>query len=138
VAGAAHSQGFAAWFITWNTKYRYKMLAKRSHWGACEAILERACRRHGFKLLALSVMPTTVQLVVVTPHTVSAAECAFLLKGASAKELCEFEPRFHLRYPRGHFWARGYDARPASLLDMQTAINYVNAPHNDPRQAGLA
>ena len=135
--GAAHSRGFAAWFLTWGTKYKYKMLAKREHWVACEAILERVARRHGFTLLAVSVMPTTVQLVVACPHTVSAAECAFLLKGASARELCQFEPRFRLRYPRGSFWARGYYGVPAGLTDMQKAIDYVNAPHNDPEQAAL-
>ena len=134
---AAHSCGYAAWFITWNTKYRYKMLAKREHWVACQAILERACRRYDFKLLAVSVMPTTVQLVVACPHTVSASECAFLLKGISARELCEFEPRFHLRYPQGHFWARGYYAVPAGLTDMQKCMDYVRAPHNDPEQVQL-
>jgi REP element-mobilizing transposase RayT len=137
VGSGAHSRGFAAWFLTWNTKYRYKMLAKQAHFVACEAILDRVCRRHGFQLLAVSAMPCTVQLVVVGPHSLSASEYAFLLKGASAHELCEFEPRFHLRYPQGHFWARGFDAKPVSPLDVQKAVDYVKAPHNDPRQTQL-
>ncbi len=109
------------------------MLAKREHFLACEAILERICRRHGFKLLAVAVMPTTVQLAVTTPHTVSAAECAFLPNGTSARESCEFESRFHLKYPRGHFWARGYDARPASWK-CRRRLTTSKHPHNDPRQ----
>ena len=134
VLSAAHSRGFSAWFLTWNTKYRYKMLAKESHFVACEAILERIARRRGWRLLAVSVMPTTVHVVVVGPHTLSASDYVFFLKGASAKELCDFEPRFRLRYPQGHFWARGYDAKPVSPVEMETVINYVRAPHNDPRQ----
>jgi putative transposase len=130
VEGAAHSRGYGAWFITWNTKYRYKMLEKREHWVACNAILERIARRYGFQLLAVSVMSTTVQLVVVCPHTMSASECAFLLKGITAKELCEFEPRFRLRYPQGHFWARGFYAVQAGHADLQKTMAYVNAPHN--------
>lgn len=137
VKSAAHSHGFGAWFITWNTKYRYKMLAKKEVFIACEAILARLARRYDFRLLAVSVMPTTVQLIVVGPHTLGADEYARLLKGASAKELCDFEPRFRLRYPKGHFWARGYDARPVSTYDMQKTISYVRAAHNDPRQQTL-
>ena len=137
VGSAAHSRGYGAWFMTWNTKCRYKMLAKREHFVACEAILERIARRHGLRLLAVSVMPCTVQIVVVGPHTLSASDIAFLLKGASSHDLNIFEPRFHLRYPRGSFWARGFDAKPVSPLDTQKAINYVHAPHNDPRQQTL-
>ena len=113
------------------------MLAKESHFVACEAILQRIARRRNWQLLAVSVMPTTVQLVVVGPHTLSASDFAFQLKGASAKELCEFEPRFRWRYPKGHFWARGYDVKPVSPAEMQTVIDYVRAPHNDPRQRVL-
>lgn len=138
VKSAAHSQGFGAWFLTWNTKYRYKMLFQERYFVACEAILDRIARRHGFRLLAVSVMPTTVQLIVVGPHTLSASQFAFLFKGASAKELCDFEPRFRLRYPQGHFWARGYDARPVSSYELEETIRYVRAPHNDPRQQQLA
>lgn len=134
VSSAAHSRGFAAWFVTWNTKYRYKMLAKQEYFVACEAILDRVARRYGFTLLAVSVMPTTVHVVVVCPHTLSASQVVFLLKGVSAHELCEFEPRFKLRYPQGHFWAKGYDVKPVSGLDVEKAIAYVKAPHNDPRQ----
>ena len=110
------------------------MLAKREHFIACEAILGRVCRRYGFTLLKVSVMPTTVQLVVACPHTWSAAKVAFVLKGVSSRELGLFEPRFALRYPQGHFWARGYDARPVSQYDLQKTLDYVAAPHNDPRQ----
>lgn len=138
VTSAAHSRGFAAWFITWNTKYRYKMLEKEKIFSACEAILERVCRRNGWRLLAVSVMPTTVQLIVVGPHTLSASQFAFILKGTSARELQLFEERFRLRYPKGHFWAKGYDARPVSTYEMENTIRYVRAPHNDPRQQQLA
>ena len=132
VSSGARSRGFACWFITWNTKYRYKMLAKREYFVACEVILQRVARKYGFQLLAFSVMPTTVHVVVVCPHRLSASQVAFLLKGISAKELCEFEPRFKLRYPQGHFWARGYDVKPVSSLEVEKAIAYVHAPHNNP------
>ena len=134
VKSGAHSRGFGAWFITWNTKYRYKMLEKREHFIACEQILQRLARIRGWQILALSVMPCTVQLVVVGPHNLGADDFAFILKGASAHELNAFKPAFKLRYPKGSFWARGYDAYSVSPLEMQKAIDYVHAPHNDPRQ----
>jgi putative transposase len=110
------------------------MFRQRKFWLECEAILKGIAERHGFRLLAVSVMPTTVQLVVVGPHKFSASDFAFLLKGCSARELQEFEPRFRLRYPKGHFWAKGFDAKPVSPLELDNAIKYVLAPHNDPNQ----
>ncbi|MDI6903491.1 MAG: transposase, partial [Methanocellales archaeon] len=46
-------------------------------------------------------------------------------KGASAYELFRIEPKFRLRYPKGHFWSPGKFYRSIGDVDIQTTANYV-------------
>lgn len=135
---AAHSRGEAAWFVTWGTKYRYKTLAKQALRDACAQALSSAAQRHGLELLEVSVMTEHVHVVVAAPHTASADEVARWLKGASAHALFEHEPRYHLRYPKGAFWARGYYARTVGPTDLRATRAYLRSLKNDPGQQTLA
>ena len=48
-----------------------------------------------------------------------------LLKGASSFELFRRQPKFRLRYPKGHFWSPGKFYRSVGDADLPTVIGYV-------------
>ena len=128
--------GEVAYHLIWGTKYRYKMFQHARLFEACEASLRRAAERHGFSILELSVMPDHVHCVVACPPRTSAAEAARLLKGASSYDMFREEPKYRLRYPRGHLWATHYFVRSVGAADLETVRNYVRTD-NDPRQLTL-
>jgi putative transposase len=96
-------------------------LENRNIVGAC--IRQAACR-HGIKILVLEVMPEHVHCVVELPHGMSVDRAANLLKGYSAWKIFQVKEKFLLRYPRRHFWSRGYMARTVGM-DEEKAIWYV-------------
>ncbi len=123
--------------LQWCTKYRYAMLKREEFFKACEASLERAAQRHGIELLEVGVMSDHVHVVACLRADVSPARAAMLLKGASSYDLFRHEPKFRLRYRRGHFWGRSYFHRSVGDADLETVSRYVRED-NDPRQRKLA
>jgi putative transposase len=89
------------------------------------------------EIIELAVMPEHVHCLVQCSARFSAAQAAQILKGSSARDLFEFEPKFRLRLRRGHFWSAGYHVRTVGEADLQTARDYIRQPHNDPRQRTL-
>jgi putative transposase len=77
------------------------------------------------KVLELSVMPDHVHAIVSIPSTLSVSKAFNLLKGASSHQLFERQPKFRLRYPRGHLWSPGKFYRSVGDADLQTLRNYV-------------
>ena len=86
--------------------------------------VRQAAHRHGIKLLALDVMPNHVHVVAELPKGTDEERAAKLLKGFSAWKIFRVKEQFRLRYPKGHFWSRGYMARTVGL-DEEKAIQYV-------------
>ena len=132
-----HAAGQVFYDLTWCTKYRFQMLKREEFFKACEASLRRAAERHGMEILELAVMSEHVHCLVQCPPRVSAPMAVQLLKGSSAHDLFEFEPKFRLRLRRGHFWSAGYHVRSVGEADLETVRDYIRQPHNDPRQQKL-
>lgn len=120
----SHSVGKNTWHIEWCTKYRYKMMEKLVNRNIVGACVRQAACRHGIKILVLEVMPEHVHCVVELPHGMSVDRAANLLKGYSAWKIFQVKKKFLLRYPRRHFWSRGYMARTVGM-DEERAIWYV-------------
>ncbi len=133
----AHSVGVSEYHLQWVTKYCYETLGKESHYKDCESAIRSVAKRHGITISELSVMSDHVHVVVVLPQDVSPARAVGLLKGASAYEIFRAHPNFRLRYPRGHFWGRGYFYRSVSDVSEEVVKHYVRYD-NDPRQTRLA
>ena len=91
----------------------------------CEKILKEIAERHGIIIIEMAVMPDHIHLVVEIPPTMSISQAFHLLKGASSHELFKQQPKFRLRYPRGHFWSPGKFYRTVGDADAETTINYV-------------
>ena len=128
----SHSVGKNTWHMEWCTKYRYEMMRKLENRIIVAACIKQAAHRHGIKLIALEVMPEHVHCVAELLHGTSDARAANLLKGYSAWKIFQVKEKFLLRYPKRHFWSRGYMARTVGL-DEEKAIRYVQnqqAHHN--------
>ncbi|MFO8132867.1 MAG: IS200/IS605 family transposase, partial [Thermoplasmatota archaeon] len=73
-------------------------------------------------IVEMAVMPGHLHLIVDIPPTMSISRAFQLLKGASAYELFRRQPKFRLRYPRGHFWSPGKFYRTVGDADAETTI----------------
>ena len=116
----------SVWHIEWCTKYRYDMMRKEENRRLVEACIRQAAKRHNIKILAIEVMPNHVHVIVELPKGTDEERAAKLLKGFSAWKIFRVKEQFRLRYPKGHFWSRGYMARTVGL-DEEKAIKYVLA-----------
>lgn len=132
-----HAAGQVVFDLTWCTKYRYRMLKQDRFFKACETSVRLAAERHCMEILELAVMPEHVHCLVRCSAATSAAQAAQLLKGSSAHDLFELEPKFRLRLRKGHFWSAGYHANTVGEANLETARDYIRQPHNDPRQQKL-
>ena len=119
-----HCARRSVWHIEWCTKYRYQMMRKEENRRLVEACIRQAACRHGIKILAIEVMPDHVHVIAELPKGTDEVRAAKLLKGFSAWKIFQVKENFRLRYPKGHFWSRGYMARTVGL-DEEKAIQYV-------------
>lgn len=110
--------------MEWCPKYRYNALRKPSIKEDCEAILKQVAEEHSWEILELAVMPDHVHAIIRTHKPEHPSRILFHLKGRSAYELFKKHPNLRLRYPRGHFWARGSFARNIGV-DIETERRYV-------------
>ena len=69
-------------------------------------------------------MPEHVHCIAELPHGMSDVRAVNVLKGYSSWRIFRAKEKFRLRYPRGHFWSRGYMARTVGI-DEAEAIRYV-------------
>ncbi len=121
----AHGLGQLVFHLEWCPKYRYNMFRQEKYLKLCEDILQRVAARHGIDIMEVSVMPDHVHVVVALHPAMSVSKALNLLKGASAFELFRAQPKFRLRYPRGHFWSPGKFYRSVGDTDLATTRNYV-------------
>jgi len=101
------------------------MFKKEENKKLCENILEEIAQRHHIILIEMAVMSDHVHLITDILPTMGISQAFHLLKGASSHELFKRQPKFRLRYPRGHFWSSGKFYRTVGDADAETAINYV-------------
>jgi len=100
------------------------MMRKEENRRLVEACIRQAACRHDIKLLAIEIMPDHVHVIAELPKGTDEERAAKLLKGFSAWKIFQVKEHFRLRYPKGHFWSRGYMARTVGL-DEEKAIWYV-------------
>ena len=122
---SSHSVGRNMWVFEWCTKYRYEMMRKWGNRNLVAACIRQAAARHEIKIIELSVMPDHVHMIALLPKGMNEEQAAKLLKGASSRKLFEVKEKFALRYPRHHFWSRGYYAHTVGVTTLQTQVDYV-------------
>ena len=106
------------------TKYRYHMMQKEKLQVYCNVAIEEACKKHKIKVVILKVMVEHVHLIVDCPRTLSDAQLMQIIKGLSSFILFKLCPDLRLRYPRGHFWNKGYFCAGCGN-DFERAKKYI-------------
>src|SRR3989338_2513137 len=109
----------------WCTKYRYGMLRKQEYKTFSEDALQEAAARHNIKIRELFAMPEHIHVSCELPPSMSQSKALQLLKGNLSYQLFRFEPKFRLRYPRGHFFSPGAYAGSVGYNTMDVVDNYV-------------
>ena len=122
---SSHSVGRNMWVFEWCTKYRYEMMRKWGNRNLVAGCIRQAACRHSIKIIELSVMPDHVHMVALLPKGMNEEVAMQLLKGGSSRKLFEVKEKFALRYPRHHFWSRGYYAHTVGVTTLQTQVDYV-------------
>ena len=122
---SSHSVGRNMWVFEWCTKYRYEMMGKWGNRNLVAACIRQAAGRHAIKIIELSVMPDHVHMVALLPKGMNEERAVQFLKGVSSRKLFEIKEKFALRYPRHHFWSRGYFAHTVGVTSLQTQVDYV-------------
>ena len=122
---SSHSVGRNVWVFEWCTKYRYKMMAKAGNRNLVAACVRNVAHNHNIGIVELTVMPEHVHMLASLPKGMNEIKAISLLKGASARKLFSVKEKFALRYPKRHFWSRGYYASTVGVTDLQTQVDYL-------------
>ncbi len=125
IKSSAHKVGINVHHFEWCTKYRYQMLRNDKYKKACEDAVRQQADRHGIKIRELFAMPEHVHVSCELPHDMSQSRALQLLKGGSSYLLFKLQPKFRLRYPRGHFWSPGAYAGSVGHNTIDVVDSYV-------------
>jgi len=136
VSSSAHGVGQLVFHLEWCTKYRYKMLRQPRFKDLLAQVLLREADQSGLKVEEMGIGDEHVHLVVDIHPTHCISSVFESLKTESARALFEAEPKFRLRYPKGHFWSPGKFYRSVGDVDLPTVRKYVR--EQDHRQKQLA
>ena len=121
----SHKVGVNVHHLEWCTKYRYQMLRKPEYKNACEDAIRKQAERHHITIRELFVMPEHIHVSCEVPPSMSQSKVLQLLKGGSSYLLFRAQPKFRLRYPRGHFWSPGAYAGSAGYNTVDIIDKYV-------------
>lgn len=121
----AHKVGINVHHLEWCTKYRYQMLRKDEYKNACEDAIRAQANRHGITIRELFAMPEHVHVSCELPPSMSQSKALQLLKGGSSYLLFRLQPKFRLRYRKGHFWSPGAYAGSVGHNTVETVDAYV-------------
>ena len=121
----AHKVGINIHHLEWCTKYRYRMLRQDEYKNACETAIRQQAERHGIAIRELGVMPEHIHVSCELPPCMSQSKALQLLKGGSSYLLFRLQPKFRLRYPRGHFWSPGAYAGSVGHNTVEIVDDYV-------------
>ena len=121
----AHKGGVNVHHFEWCTKYRYNMLRKDEYKKFCEEVLRETAARHNLVIREVGVMPEHIHVSIEVPPSISQSKALQLLKGNLSYKLFRFEPKFRLRYSRGHFFSPGACANSTGYNTVEIVDNYV-------------
>ena len=121
----AHKVGVNVHHFEWCTKYRYNMLRKDEYKKFCEEVLRETAARHNLVIREVGVMPEHIHVSIEVPPSISQSKALQLLKGNLSYKLFRFEPKFRLRYSRGHFFSPGACANSTGYNTVEIVDNYV-------------
>ena len=103
----SHAKYDLKYHIVWICKYRYPVLqGKIAH--RVRALVKLIASENEVAILAGSVSPRHIHLLVSVPPTLAPARLVQYLKGATSRKLQQEFPELKKRYWGQHLWGRGY------------------------------
>ncbi len=135
-SGSVHGVGQIVFHFEWCPKYRYNMLRQDKYKDFLASVLQREMEKMRCKIDSMGIQNNHIHLIVVLRPSIAVSDVFHRLKGISSYELFRFEPKFRLRYPKGHFWSPGKFYRSVGDVNLETERDYVRA--QDHRQKTLA
>jgi|GEM_PF-1948970 len=128
---SSHGYGQLVYHFEWTPKYRYDMFRKPENMQLCDEAIRNVAKRWQIGILGLSVMPDHIHCIAGLQPTMSVSKALNILKGASAYELFRRQPKFRLRYPRGHLWFIGKSGFPITQKFL-TKFSRARASFTEP------
>jgi putative transposase len=125
-AGGVYNLGL---HVVWCPKYRRPVLAGLVGVRLRELIEVRAAE-HGWRIVALEVMPDHVHLFVKTTPKDSPAFVANQFKGFTSRRLREEFPHLRTRLPT--LWSRSYFAATVGAVSAATVQRYIDTQYERP------
>jgi len=121
----SHKVGVNVHHLEWCTKYRYEMFKQDKYKNFSEEILRETAQRHGIIIRELFVMLEHIHASIEIPPNMSQSKALQLLKGNLSYQLFKQQPKFRLRYPKGHFFSPGACANSTGYNTVDVVDNYV-------------
>ena len=120
-----HCIGLSQYHFEFCPKYRYKSLRSRHVKDFLKSVFYEIAEKYKMIIHSLSIEDDHVHLFVSLPITLSISKAFQFLKGISSYKIFRKFPGFQKRYPRRHFWSRGYFFRSVSNVTSEVVKNYI-------------
>ena len=128
----SHTRWKCEYHIVWIPKYRRKVLFGRVRADLRE-ILRTLCQYKHIEIVAGSVMPDHIHLVVAIPPKMAVSDVVGYLKGKSALQIFEKHLELSTRFDRT-MWARGYYVTTIADVSEETIKRYVEEQYEESRK----
>jgi REP-associated tyrosine transposase len=115
--------------VVWCPKYRRAVLTG-SVGERCSDLIGEKCAEHGWRVVALEVMPDHVHLLVKTTPKDSPSFMANQLKGFTSRRLREEFPHLRSRLPT--LWSRSYFVASVGAVSAATVQRYIDTQYERP------
>jgi putative transposase len=125
-AGAVYDLGY---HVAWCPWYRRPVLAGRVA-GRCEELIRAKASEHGWRIVALEIMPDHVHMFVRAHPCDSPSRIASQFKGFSSRRLRAELPHLHPRLPT--LWSRSYFAATVGAVWAETVRRYTGTQNERP------
>ena len=115
--------------VVWCPKYRRAVLTGPVK-DRCEALIRAKAAEHGWRIVALEIMPDHVHLVVKAHPSDSPSRIANQFKGFTSRQLRREFPQLRSRLPT--LWSRSYFAATVGAVSAATVQRYIDTQYERP------
>jgi putative transposase len=125
-AGGVYDLGY---HVVWCPKYRRPVLAGPVK-DRCEALIRAKAAEHGWRIVALEIMPDYVHLFVKAHPKHSPSYIANQFKGFTSHALRAEFPQLRSRLPT--LWSKSYFAATVGAVSAATVRRYIDTQYERP------
>jgi REP-associated tyrosine transposase len=119
-----HAKFDLKYHIVWTCKYRYPILQGRIA-TRVRALIRQIAAENEVAILAGSISPRHLHMLVSVPPNLAPAKLVQYLKGVTSRKLQMEFPELKKRYWGQHLWARGYFVASSGNVTDEVIKNYI-------------